>query len=379
MNIVVLGCGMVGSAMAIDLAKDKNLSVTVVDKNQKVLDRISQIKKIKPKQADLGDAEKIPKLVSNFDLIINAVPGFLGYQTLKKIIETGKNVVDISFLPEDPFALDDFAKSKNVAAIVDCGVAPGFSNILVGYAAEKLDQVTNVIIYVGGLPVYRQWPFEYKAGFSPIDVIEEYTRPARFVEYGNIVTRPALSDPELIDFPEIGTLEAFNTDGLRTLINTIKAPNLKEKTLRYPGHIEKMRMLRESGFFSQTPIEINGANITPLEFTTKLLFPMWHMEEEDEDITVLQVQVEGIKSGKKQTFKFELLDRYNRLTKTTSMARTTGYTATVVAHLLLEGKFSQKGIIPPEYLGKNEECFQYITKGLEQRNIFIEEIVEEDK
>ena len=379
MKIVVLGCGMVGSAMAIDLAKDGDLSVAVVDKNKKVLDRISQTYEIDTKQADLGNVKEIPKLISDCDLVIDAVPGFLGKQTVKKIIETGKDVVDISFLPEDPFKLDELAKSNNVTAIVDCGIAPGFSNILVGYAAEKLDRVTNVIIYVGGLPVYRQWPFEYKAGFSPIDVIEEYTRPARFVEHGKIVTRPALSDPELIDFPEIGTLEAFNTDGLRTIIDTIKAPNLKEKTLRYPGHIEKMRMLRESGFFSQNPIEINGTKITPLEFTTKLLFPMWHMEEDDEDITVLQVQVEGIKSGKKETFTFELLDRFDPITKTTSMARTTGYTATVVSRLLLEGKYSQKGIIPPEYLGKSEECFQYIRNGLEQRNIFVEEVVEEEK
>jgi len=375
MNIVILGGGRVGSAMAIDLVKD--ISVTVVDKNQKALDRLSQTQKIDTIQADLANVDDIPGLISNVDLVINAVPGFLGNQTLKKIIETGKDVVDISFLPEDPLELDQLARSKNVTAIVDCGVAPGLSNILVGYASEKQDQVTDVIIYVGGLPVYRQWPYEYKAGFSPIDVIEEYTRPARFVEGGRLVTKPALSDPELIDFPEIGTLEAFNTDGLRTLIDTIKAPNLKEKTLRYPGHIEKMRVLRESGFFSQEPIGIKGANITPLEVTTRLLFPMWKMEENDEDITILQIQVEGIKSGKIEILKFDLLDRFERETKTTSMARTTGYTATVVARLLLEGKFSQKGVVPPEYLGKNQTCFQYIRSGLEKRNIFVKEVITE--
>jgi len=90
-------------------------------------------------------------------------------------------------------------------------------------------------IYVGGLPIVRQWPYEYKAVFSPLDVIEEYTRTARFVENGRVVTRPALTDLERVDFEGVGTLEAFNTDGLRTLIQTIPAPNMKEKTLRYPG------------------------------------------------------------------------------------------------------------------------------------------------
>lgn len=378
MKVIVLGCGMVGSSIAIDLAKDKNLSITVVDNNKKALKQVEQIENLNTLQSDLSILEKIPELIKDFDLVVGAVPGFMGYQTVKTVIEAEKNIVDISFFPEDPFALDELAKSKSVTAIVDCGVAPGSSNILVGYASSQLDKLEKVLIYVGGLPVYRQWPFEYKAVFSPIDVIEEYIRPARYIEYGKQVIKPALSDPELIDFPEIGTLEAFNTDGLRTLIQTIKAPFLIEKTMRYPGHIEKIKVLRESGFFSQTPIEINGTKISPLEFTTKLLFPMWHLEKEDEDITVMRVIVNGKKSGKNRTYHYELLDRYDPKTKTISMARTTGYTATTVARLILSGKYSRSGIIPPEYLGQDELCFQFIKKGLEQHNIIFDEIIEEE-
>ncbi len=376
MKVTVLGCGMVGSAMAIDLAKDKNLSVTVIDKNREALEKTAKKVDLNTKQADLSDLTGIPELISDADLIVGAVPGFMGFQTVKKTIETGKNVVDISFFPEDPFALDKLAKDKNVTAVVDCGVAPGSSNILVGHAVSQLEWVEEVIIYVGGLPVRRQWPYEYKAVFSPIDVIEEYTRPARFIEHGKMVTKTALTDAELIDFPQIGTLEAFNTDGLRTLMQTIKAPFLKEKTLRYPGHIEKMCMLRESGFFSQKPIDVNGTKITPLDFTTKLLFPLWKLKEGEEDITVMQVSVTGMTSGKKRTFTYYLFDRYHAETQTTSMAGTTGYTATVVARIVLSGRYAQKGIIPPEYLGRDEICFNMIREGLAQRDIIFHERID---
>ena len=125
----------------------------------------------------------------------------MGYQTLQEIISAGKNVVDISFFPEDPFGLDDLAREKGVTAIVDCGVAPGLCNIIAGYVAEKISEPSYYHCYVGGLPEIREWPYEYKAVFSPTDVLEEYTRPARLIENGQEVVYPALSGVELIRFP----------------------------------------------------------------------------------------------------------------------------------------------------------------------------------
>ncbi len=370
---MILGAGRIGSAMAEDLALEKGISVTVVDKNRQALANLAKKSEFSKLFADLSERDAVPDLVSSFDLVINAVPGFMGYATLKRLIEAGKNVVDISFFPENPFDLDPLAKQNNITAVIDCGVAPGLSNILVGHAAYLLEKVKKVVIYVGGLPVIRKWPYEYQAGFSPIDVIEEYTRPARLVVGGKQVMRPALSDHELIDFPEVGTLEAFNTDGLRTLIDTIDAPDLTEKTLRYPGHIEKMRMLRESGFFSPQPVDINGTFVTPLEMTTQLLFPMWEMKPGDEDLTLLQVEV----ANEKFAITYHLLDRYDQKTNTTSMARTTGYTATVVARLLLEEKYLEKGIIPPEHLGRVDTCYKFIQDGLAKKGvIYSEKVIE---
>ncbi len=232
MNIVILGAGLVGTPMAIDLAKDSGFDVTVADINKDALNKIKNKYSISTIQKDLTDSQSIKEIVKGFDVVLNAIPGFMGYNTLKTIIESGKDVVDIAFFPEDPFTLDDLAKKHNVSAIMDCGVAPGMSNVLIGYVDHLLDKTETALIYVGGLPEVREWPYEYKAVFSPIDVIEEYSRPARYVENGNLVIRPALSDAEYLDFSDVGTLEAFNSDGLRTLAETIDAPNMKEKTLR---------------------------------------------------------------------------------------------------------------------------------------------------
>jgi lysine 6-dehydrogenase len=376
MKVVVLGSGLVGFPMAMNLAKDNFFQVAVVDKSRKNLDRFPVKLPVTKIEKDISNTEVLNNIVKDYDLVLSAVPGFLGYNTLKEVIKAGKNVVDIAFFPEDPFELDELAKKNNVTAVVDCGVAPGMSNLLIGYVDKILDKTETILIYVGGLPVVREWPYDYKAGFSPIDVIEEYTRPARYVENGTMVTRPALSDPEFINFPDIGTLEAFNSDGLRTLAFTLKAPNMKEKTLRYPGHIEKMMHLRELGFFSQDEIELNGKKIKPIDFTAKLLFPIWELKNGDADFTIMKIIVEGEKNNKKIRYIYNLLDRYDEKTNVHSMARTTGYTATTVLRLLAKGLFDRKGICPPEYIGQKAECVDFILKELEKSGIFYNQVVE---
>ena len=376
MKIAILGAGRVGSAMAIDLAKDAEFDVHVADISERSVGSLASEHGIGGEQADLSDPASVSRIVSRADLVISAVPGFLGFSTLRAVIEAGKNVVDIAFFPEDPFELDDLAKARGVTAIVDCGVAPGMSNLLVGRVDSLLDETAAVSIYVGGLPVQREWPFEYRAVFSPIDVIEEYVRPARIVENGEIVVLPALSGIERLTFPIAGTLEAFNTDGLRSLAQTIEAPNMIEKTLRYPGHAEKMELLREMGLFATEPIDIQGRSVRPIDLTTALLFPMWQMREGDEDITVMRITVEGTQGGASLRYSYDLFDRFDRASRTLSMARTTGYTATVTARLLAEGLYAAPGISPPEFLGRSAECVDYILAGLERRGIVYHESIE---
>ena len=376
MNVLVLGCGLVGRPMALDLATEESFNITVADVNLKNLKKIPASLPIKKMQKDISNADQLKSLLKKADIVVNAVPGFMGFNTLKEIIKAKKNVVDIAFFPEDPFELDELAKENNVTAVVDCGVAPGMSNLLSGYVNSILDKTETILIYVGGLPVVREYPYEYKAGFSPIDVIEEYTRPARYIENSKLVIRPALSDPEFLNFDEVGTLEAFNSDGLRTLAQTLSVPNMKEKTLRYPGHIEKMQVLRESGFFSQNEIEINGVKIKPVDFTSKLLFPMWELKEGDEEFTVMRIVIEGEKDKKKIRYTYNLLDRHDKKTNIHSMARTTGYTATSTVRMLAKGLFDQKGICPPEFIGQKSDCVDFMLNELKKRGVIYNQVVE---
>ena len=239
-NIYVLGAGMVGSAMAIDLAKKHQ--VTISDISSEVLSRVVEKEpSLKTEILDVTDTKDLASKIKDADLVLSAVPGFLGFETLKKIILQGKNTVDISFFPENALELNQLALENNVTAIVDCGVAPGMDNVILGYYNETHD-IDFFECLVGGLPKLKKWPFCYKAPFSPVDVIEEYTRPARYIENGELIVRPPLTDCEFVEFDKVGTLESFNSDGLRSIIHTMPhIKNMKEKTLRYPGHVEYVR------------------------------------------------------------------------------------------------------------------------------------------
>ena len=216
----------------------------------------------------------------------------------------------------------------------------------------------------------REWPYEYKAVFSPIDVIEEYIRPARYVQQGAVIVKEALSDPELIHFDGVGTLESWNSDGLRSLIKTMPGiPNMIEKTLRYPGCIEYLRVLRESGFFSYEAVDIKGVKVRPIDVTAKLLFPKWKLKPGEEEFTVMRIRIVGEENGKPKTYQYNLLDRTDKATNTLSMARTTGYTCTAALNLIANGTFDRKGICPPEYVGEKEENFQFVVNYLKARGV----------
>ncbi len=364
--VVVLGAGMVGSAIAIDLCD--HYQVTVADIDSEKLNTLKKHSSIQIKKADLSDKTILKKIINKADLVIGAVPGYMGFETLKTVIQAGKDIVDISFFGEDPFDLDDLAKKHEVTAIVDCGVAPGMSHMILGYHNEQME-IEYFECLVGGLPFKRVWPYFYKAPFSPIDVIEEYTRPARLVENGKMVIKPALSDLDRVNIDPVGTLEAFNTDGLRTLLKTMKIPTMIEKTLRHPGHIEAIQILKQSGFLNKKAVEIDGIKISPIELTSRLLFPLWQYERNEPEFTVMQVTIRGQHQGKTKTFVYHLYDEFDRETQTSSMARTTGYTCTATARLVLEGAYHRIGISPPEYVGMNKICFKRIVAYLESKKV----------
>jgi len=369
MKAAVLGVGLIGSAIVEDLLSSTDWDVVAVDARADEGAKWSDSSRISIQKKDLSSSKSIKEAIAPADLVINALPGSLGYLSLKTAIEAGKNVVDIAFSPEDPFSLNDLAVKAGATAVVDCGFAPGLTNILVGEADAALDAIDTVEIYVGGLPRHPEPPFEYKAVFSPADVLEEYTRPARIRVDGKDVVKPALSEREELDFPQLGKLEAFLTDGLRTLLNFIDAPSMVEKTLRYPGHAEKIELLRDIGLFEKEEIELGNKKVSPLELTSTLLFKQWKYLPGEADCSVMRVAVKGQKGGKSYTHSYELFDEFDPEKGVSSMARTTGYTASAVLRMLASGMIAEKGIIAPETLGRDEAFVKKLAAELGERGL----------
>ena len=366
MKIAVIGGGMIGSFIAEELCND--FEVMVVDNNKSTLNQIEKRNhRISAINFDVKNGI-IEDIIANYDLAVNCLPGFMGFEMLKKIIQCKVSCVDISFMPENCLELSEFALENNCLVIPDAGVAPGLSNLIIGniVANNKIEEIQTM---VGGLPKKKNPPWNYKAPFSPIDVIEEYTRPARIRINGKTEVREALSKKQRLEVEGIGELEAFLTDGLRTLLDSkgslSEVPNLMEFTIRYPGHCDLIRKMVSDGKFSNT--NVKGKKITRKEETSGELFESWKLEEGEEEFTfmlILAVPSEG------NEISYTIYDEFTE--GATSMARTTGLTACAFSRLVLENKIKEKGVICPETLGMNNIFYDYVLNYLRDRGILIE-------
>ena len=352
-RVLIAGCGAIGSAVAFDLARGGAHDVTIADVDEDRLRRAKARCGAGTVLADLSHAGTLTRLASDHDLVVGALPSVVGYQSLSAVLAARRPMVDVSFMAEDPLALDARARESGVPAVVDCGVAPGLSHMIVGFAAARMSSVERVAIYVGGLPAARGSVFDYKAPFSPYDVIEECVRPARIVEDGVVVVREALAEPELLHIDGFGQVEAFLTDGLRTLTRTIRSRFMIEKTLRYPGHRAAMAALRDAGLFSTAAVDAGGCTVRPLDVTAAVLFPRWQYEDGEPDVTILRVVVEGRERESRSHVRCtaNMLDRYDAVTGLRSMSRTTAFPAASVVRLIERNLFAP-GIHPPETVGR---------------------------
>ena len=370
MHAVVFGAGMVGSVLAEDLCAS-GFRVTNVDQSESALGRVAERSNgtIAIRQGDCSDQAFVASLASEADIVFGALPSWLGIDALQTVIKSRKPYCDISFMAEDPRKFDALAKEYGVTCIVDFGVAPGMSHLLCAHAVHLLDTCERLDIVVGGLPIERAWPWEYKAPFSPRDVIEEYIRPARIVNNGQIVTREALSECVLMELPGVGTLEAFNSDGLRTLCDTLDVPFIKERTLRYPGHVALMKVLRAGGFFANEPLEVKGSIVRPIDMTAKILIDGWKYEQGEADLTVMRVEAEGLIGEEFVQLRWDLLDYYDAENDQSSMARTTAFPAAAMGRMLADNTIVMPGVHPPETFGSNDAVVQRLLTELETRDI----------
>jgi len=348
--ITVLGAGNIGYAIAMDLSKDNE--VNVIDKSGDALSRIKNCKTF------TGTIHDHMDIIEKSDVIVSALPGSVSYNVVKFLIEHGKNVVDISYMNEDPFILEDLVKQKGVTFIPDAGFAPGLSNIIAGYMYKFVEGIEKIQIYVGGVPKEPIPPLNYTITWNVEGLIDEYTRLARIIRDNNLVTEDPLKEIEPYYIPNFKHMEAFYSDGLRTMIKTIKVKELFEKTLRYPGHLDKIKMLRDLGFFSTDAIY----NVTPREITIKLLEKL---KLDAEDISILEVK--GFGKNSKEVFIF---DSYDKDLKMSSMSRMTGFTASILARMVLKEKI--KGFVPPEVVGFDQSLYMEVISELRKRKVKID-------
>ena len=365
-KIAVLGAGLVGSVIAQDLAAKH--AVTSADVSVDAL-AILNAKGIDTRALDLLDEKALREFVADFDVVVSAVPSVLGYRTLQTLVNAGCRIADIAFTPEDVMQLDARAKETGAVLLTDIGVAPGISNLILGHHDAHM-QVKKFICYVGGNPRHPKPPFKYRATFATSDVIEEYTRPARIQRDGRIVELPALTERERVNFDGVGEMEAFLTDGLRSILDTMKhIPEMIEKTMRWPGHLEIVEAMRDAGFFSEEAIDVKDGKVVPHDVTVALLKDEWRMRPDEADMIQMRVIVEGEQDGRRRVHHWETQDDFDPKTGFTAMSRTTGFTCAAAANLLAENHWTSAGVYPAELVGRNDAAFEFIFRYLEERGV----------
>ncbi len=375
LKAAVLGAGNIGSVVATDFAVSlPSWEVTSADLSLERAKRVSAGyggNNLSAAALDVGRFEDLVTFLKGFDLVISALPGSVGFNAARASVEAGRNLIDVSFSPEDPFVLGDAAMEKAVVVIPDCGVAPGLSNALVGHGVSQLQSVEKIHVMVGGLPVDRSLPLGYVVTWSVEGLIDEYTRKARIIEDGASKEVEALSGVETIEFPGVGTLEAFFTDGARTLFRTVgPVREMWEKTMRYPGHVEAMRSLKELGCFDDSPVDLDGVRVIPRELTARLLEGRLRVPAAA-DLLAMKVDVYGRRDGAESNLSYTLLDYCDKAHGISAMARTTAFTASIVAQMVAQGEIEGKGILTPEEIGMKDVAFEDLLRRLRSRGVMI--------
>ncbi len=383
MQFLVLGCGMMGRAIVYDLLRDSENYVIAVDIAAELLDRLSKdinSDRLRTIRGNVLDRNLLARIIKdyNIDVVVNALPHSIALKLIPVEAELGIKVVDLTY--EDPLLeYDSIARDNNSRIAIGCGVAPGLSDMLIAYSISKLDSVDEALIYVGGVLKNPEPPLYYRVLFNIESLWNEYVEAAKIIDNGSIKYVEALSGLENIEVEGLGRFEAFYTDGFRSVIKFLERKGIKinrgfEKTLRNPGHINIVKTLRDLGFLSKNPVDYKGFKVIPRELTTVMLKPYLEFRHGiDEDITILITIIRGVKNGSKIEYKSTLIDYYDLKTRHTSMARTTGYTAAVIARLLaLKEEYFKPGIILPGDIGYSNQLMEIILEELTKRDIKVE-------
>lgn len=381
MKIGVLGSGLMGMEAARDLVNSRDVQVVgLADVDSGKLKRAEQTidsKKLVTDKVDASDSDELGKFMKRFDVVVNALFYSFNEMVAGTGIDVGTHVVDlgghIGGMTDRVLSLDDRARSKGVTIIPDLGVAPGMINILTGYGASKLDQLKEIKLYVGGIPVRPEPPLGYNHVFSMEGVFDHYTDPSLIIRDGEQKLIPSLSEVEEIYFEKFGPLEAFHTSGgTSTLTQSYSdVQTLEYKTIRYPGHAEKFKLLVDLNLTKKDiEVEVEGKKVNPRKVVLQAIDPIVDLRDK-EDAVLLRVAVTGMKKGEPRTYQYEMQTFKDTSRNITAMARVTASTISIVAQLIAAGTIAKRGVYPPERAVPGEV---YIA-ALKERGIEIKEML----
>jgi lysine 6-dehydrogenase len=358
MKVLVLGGGAQGSAAAFDLVQHPDVERVVIA--DRVVDTPAPFlttflgERLELRALDATDPASVRGAMRDMDAVLCALPYSFNFTMSQLAVEMGAHYCDLggnTEIVERQRGLDERARAAGVSVVPDCGLAPGMVNILAQGGIDALDRVSSVRMFVGGLPQSPKPPLNYQIVYSMHGVLDYYTTPSVVLENGELATREALSDVEEVCFPDpVGKLEAFHTAGGASTMPFRyrgRIPTLEYKTLRYPGHAQLMRAMRELGLFEQSPIEVGGRAVSPRDFFIETVSPKLRAENSP-DLVALRVEVAGEKGGARKTVRFDVLDRYDAAHGITAMMRTTGYSLAATARMQVDGRIAQTGVCTPD-------------------------------
>jgi lysine 6-dehydrogenase len=379
MRMLVLGAGQQGSACAYDLLTHTDHEVTLADLR---VDSLAEFLRpflggrLTATAADARDPTALREVLRGAVATMNALPYYFNLAVTEAAIEAGSHLCDLGGNTEIVLAqkaLDERARERGVSVVPDCGLAPGMVNILAEYGIRQLDRPRAVSIKVGGLPQHPEGPLDYQIVYSLEGVLDYYTTRSWVLRGGKPVQVDALSEQEAVDFPGVGQLEAFHTaGGLSTMAQRYagKLETMEYKTLRYPGHADAMRAIRDLGLLDQEPVEVDGAQVVPRDLFRAVAGPKLRKDPRlSPDLVALRVEVSGEKDGRETTLRWDLLDRYDPSTGITAMMRTTGFSLAITGALQADGQVPTGVHTPDEAIPAERYIAALRERGVEVREV----------
>ncbi|HEY0408363.1 MAG TPA: saccharopine dehydrogenase C-terminal domain-containing protein [Pyrinomonadaceae bacterium] len=357
MKIIVFGAGRMGLGAAFDLAHSADVAaVTIADVDEEraraVVSTIGG-EKLKPAQVDVTDRQQVVEMMRGHDAAISCVTYFHNLQLARSAVEARVNFCDLggnNAVVEAELALDAEARDAGINIIPDCGLAPGMVSVLVAHGATRFEELDEVHIRVGGLPQQPQPPLNYQIVFSVEGLINEYLERSRVIRGGEIVEVDSMTEIERLSFPApYEEMEAFHTSGgASTLPESFRGRvrALDYKTIRFPGHCERFKLLLELGLASSETIELEGARVSPRRVLCEML--QRHLPSAGPDVVLVRVEFIGVMNGRRRSLRYDIIDRFDRRTGLSAMMRTTAFPASIIAQMMARGETLAKGAIPQE-------------------------------